>query len=81
MTQVQAAYIGSGNAGKGTLRYRGRGYPFTVGGLAVGGIGISKIEAKGQVYGLERLNDFPGAYVQGCYGFALGGRRARATCG
>jgi hypothetical protein len=74
MTQVQAAYIGSGNAGKGILRYRGRTYRFTVGGLGVGGIGISKIEAKGEVYGLKRLRDFPGSYVQGRYGLALGTR-------
>ena len=72
MTQVQAAYLGSGNAGNGTLRYRGHTYPFSVGGLGVGGIGISKIEARGEVYGLERLRDFPGAYVQGRYGLALG---------
>jgi hypothetical protein len=72
MSQVQAAYLGSGNAGTGTLRYGGRSYPFTVGGLGVGGIGISKIEAKGEVYGLERLRDFPGAYIQGRAGFALG---------
>jgi hypothetical protein len=74
MTQVQAAYLGSGNAGKGILRYRGRTYRFTVGGLGVGGIGISKIEAKGEVYGLERLRDFPGSYIQGRYGLALGTR-------
>jgi hypothetical protein len=72
MSQVQAAYIGSGNAGNGTLSYRGHTHPFTVGGLGVGGIGISKIEAKGEVYGLEHLRDFPGAYIQGRYGFALG---------
>jgi hypothetical protein len=72
MTQVQAAYIGSGNAGNGTLRYHGHTYSFTVGGLGVGGIGLSKIEAKGEVYGLERLSDFPGAYVQGRYGLAVG---------
>jgi hypothetical protein len=72
MTQVQAAYLGSGNAGNGTLRYRGHTYPFSVGGLGVGGIGISKIEARGEVYGLERLRDFPGAYIQGRYGLALG---------
>jgi hypothetical protein len=72
MTQVQAAYIGSGNAGNGTLRYRAHTYSFTVGGLGVGGIGISKIEAKGEVYGLEHLSDFPGAYVQGRYGLAVG---------
>jgi hypothetical protein len=72
MNQVQAAYIGSGNTGSGVLRYQGRSYPFSVGGLGVGGIGISKIEAKGEVYGLQNLRDFAGAYVQGRYGFALG---------
>ncbi len=72
MTEIQAAYLGSGNAGNGTLRFRGHTYPFTVGGLGIGGIGISKIEAKGEVYGLNRLSDFPGAYAQGRYGFALG---------
>jgi hypothetical protein len=60
MTQVQAAYLGSGNAGNGVLRYQGSSYPFIVGGLGVGGIGLSKIEAKGEVYGLQRLRDFPG---------------------
>jgi hypothetical protein len=72
MTQVQAAYIGSGNAGTGVLYYQGSRYPFSVGGLGVGGIGISKIEATGEVYGLQRLRDFPGAYVQGRYGIAVG---------
>jgi hypothetical protein len=72
MTQVQAAYIGSGNAGSGVLYYQGSRYPFSVGGLGVGGIGISKIEARGEVYGLNRLSDFPGAYLQGRYGFAIG---------
>jgi hypothetical protein len=74
MTQVQAAYLGSGNAGNGILRYRGRTYRFNVGGLGVGGIGISKIEAKGEVYGLQHLRDFPGSYIQGRYGLALGTR-------
>src|ERR1700730_9585896 len=72
MTQVQAAYLGSGNAGTGVLRYQGSTYPFSVGGLGVGGIGVSKIEAKGEVYGLQRLRVFPGAYDQGRYGVALG---------
>ena len=67
MTQVQAAYIGSGNAGKGVLDYHGDAYPFRV-----GGIGVSKIEAYGEIYGLEYLRDFPGAYAQARYGFALG---------
>jgi hypothetical protein len=72
MTQVQAAYIGSGNAGSGVLEYQGSSYHFTVGGLGIGGIGVSKIEARGEVYGLKRLRDFPGAYAQARYGIALG---------
>jgi hypothetical protein len=76
MTQVQAAYIGSGDAGSGVLYYQGGRYPFSVGGLGVGGIGISKIEAKGDVYGLQHLGDFAGAYAQGRYGFAVGNASA-----
>jgi hypothetical protein len=76
MTQVQAAYLGSGNAGTGVLKYKGGTYPFSVGGLGVGGIGVSKIEARGEVYGLQRLDDFAGAYAQARYGFALGTKSA-----
>jgi hypothetical protein len=72
MAQVQAAYLASGNAGGGVLKYKGDTYAFSVGGLGVGGIGVSKIEATGEVYGLRRLGDFAGAYVQTRYGFALG---------
>lgn len=74
MKEVQAAFIGSGSGGggSGTLYYHGRKYPFTVGGLGVGGIGASSIDAYGQVYKLRRLADFPGSYVQGRYGFAVG---------
>jgi hypothetical protein len=72
MTQVQAAYLGSGNAGGGVLYYQGHKYPFSVGGLGVGGIGVSKIEARGDVYGLQNVSDFAGSYVQGRFGFALG---------
>ncbi|MBV9488685.1 MAG: hypothetical protein JO069_03040 [Verrucomicrobia bacterium] len=74
MNEVQAAYLGSGSAGSGTLSYRGRSYPFNVGGLGVGGIGVSTIQARGEVYGLQRLSDFPGTYAQGRMGFALGTR-------
>src|SRR4051794_37467333 len=72
MNEVQAAYLGSGSAGSGTLNYQGQAYPFSVGGLGVGGIGISTIRARGEVYGLQRLSAFPGTYAQGRFGFALG---------
>lgn len=70
--QIQIAFIGSGNLGGGTLTYGGRKYDFTVGGLGIGGIGVSKMEATGTVYDLKDLNDFPGAYVQARYGLAVG---------
>lgn len=70
--QVQVAFIGSGNVGGGTLHFEGRTYRFNVGGLGVGGFGISKMQAYGDVYNLRRLNQFPGAYVQARYGSALG---------
>lgn len=72
MQEVQVAYLASGGGGNGTLFYRGREYPFTIGGLGVGGIGASTISASGEVYKLDSLSGFPGSYVQGRYGFALG---------
>jgi len=72
MEQVQAAFIGSGGGGSGTLYYRGQTYPFAVGGLGIGGIGASTINAEGEVYGLKRIEDFPGAYAQGRYGVVVG---------
>lgn len=62
--QVQAGFIASGEAGGGTLRFRGRSYPITVGGLGIGSIGASRTVASGTVYGLRNLADFAGAYVQ-----------------
>jgi hypothetical protein len=72
MSQFQAAYIASASGGSGTLFYRGRSYPFQVGGLGVGGVGASTIEAAGEVYNLNNLAQFPGAYAQGRYGFVFG---------
>jgi len=74
MQEVQVAYLASGGGGNGTLFYQGGVYPFTIGGLGVGGIGASTISASGEVYKLNSLAQFPGAYIQGRYGFALGNR-------
>jgi hypothetical protein len=74
MHQAQVAYIGSGSAGSGTLFYNGQAIPFRVGGLGVGGIGVSTIDASGEVYNLPNISLFPGAYLQGRYGYAFGNR-------
>src|SRR5262245_30180697 len=76
MREVQAAYIGSGTAGTGVLTFRGKDYPFQVGGLGVGGIGLSTIDATGEVYNLRELALFPGTYGQARYGFAIGSASA-----
>jgi hypothetical protein len=61
MREAQVAYIGSGGGGTGTLHHRGRSYPFTIGGLGVGGLGASRIEASGEVYNLPDVSRFAGA--------------------
>jgi hypothetical protein len=70
--QVQIAFIGSGNLGGGTLKFNGKSYGFTVGGLGLGGFGVSKMVATGNVYNLTDVAHFPGAYAQGRYGMAVG---------
>jgi hypothetical protein len=70
--QVQAAFLISGNLGGGVLTFEGNRYGFTIGGLGMGGIGLSSIHATGEVYNLNRLIDFAGPYVQARTGFALG---------
>lgn len=70
--QVQVAFIGSGNVGGGTLNFHGKSYRFSIGGLGIGGFGISKMEAYGDVYNLKELRQFPGAYGQARYGAVAG---------
>jgi hypothetical protein len=72
MDQVQVAYLASAGGGSGTFYYRGGAYPFSIGGLGVGGIGASTIAAAGEVYKLGSLANFPGTYGQARYGFAIG---------
>ena len=65
--QVQIAFIGGG-----TLYFRSRAYSFKLGGLGIGGIGISTIDAVGTVYSLRRHEDFNGVYGQTRTGWAIG---------
>ena len=57
---LSIAFLGQGQLGGGTLSFRGRNYPISVGGLGVGGIGASKLTATGRVYGLRQREDFAG---------------------
>src|SRR3990172_8984748 len=48
--QGQITFIVRGPLGGGKLQFGGRSYDFTIGGLGIGGFGISKINATGDVY-------------------------------
>jgi len=74
--QLQVAFIFSANVGGGKLHYKGKTYSFSIGGLGVGGIGISSIKATGEVYDLKRLADFDGGYAQARTGIVLGDKSA-----
>ena len=71
--ETQLGFIIGGDIGKGTLNYQGVNYSFKTGGIKVGGMGIAKISAVGEVYDLFDLSQFPGTYVAGDYGISLGG--------
>lgn len=72
ISQYQVAFVFSGALGGGTLHFKGKDYPFSVGGLGVGGFGASSIEATGKVYNLEKVEDFVGAYGQARAGAVIG---------
>ncbi len=72
INQAQIAFIFSGNVGGGELHYQGKTYPFPIGGLGVGEIGISSIDATGTIYNLFKLSDFAGAYGQARSGIVIG---------
>lgn len=58
--------------GDGKLTYQGKSYPFTVKGLSVADVGISKVTATGSVYHLKKVADFSGNYTAAAAGAAVG---------
>lgn len=71
--QTEVAFLLSGKLGGGSLYFEGKEHRFTIGGLGVGGIGIAKVEATGDVFHLKNLSDFEGAYVQARSGLVVSG--------
>ncbi len=70
--ETQLAFIFSGEIGGGQLDFRGQSYDFKIGGLGIGGYGISSMRAVGEVYDLKRVADFPGVYGEVRKGYAIG---------
>ncbi len=67
-----AAGIGA-SWGSGTLRFEGKTLRFNVSGLSVGNVGISTINAVGNVYNLKHASDLAGNYVAAGAGLTLAG--------
>lgn len=65
-----------GSIGGGRLRFRGQEHAFSITGLGAGGLGVSSVRARGEVFQLERIEDFPGAYVEAQAAAVAGERSA-----
>lgn len=58
----QIALIVGGGWGDGVLHFQGQDHPFKVTGLKAGGVGYVELDAVGDVYFLNKLEDFSGKY-------------------
>ena len=65
--------------GKGTLTYKGKQHAFSVDGLSVGDVGVSTVDATGNVYHLKKLEDFEGQYTAVSAGAAVAGGAGAST--
>jgi hypothetical protein len=78
LTVYKAGWVIGGSGGGGTLRFHGRRYPLSVGGLDYGLVfGGSKTMLRGRVSRIRRPSDVAGVYAAAGAGVAVG-RGARA---
>jgi len=63
--QVRVGVLAVGaSVGGGRLQFRGEEYRFSVRGIEFGSVGVSSLSARGEVFGLRRLEDFAGRYTE-----------------
>ncbi|MFC7473711.1 hypothetical protein ACFQS7_05065 [Dankookia sp. GCM10030260] len=60
----QVGMIGKASWGSGTLIHRGRRIPFRIGGAGLGGVGMARIRATGEVFNMTDVSQFPGTFGQ-----------------
>jgi hypothetical protein len=58
--------------GSGSVTFQGQSHPFKIQGLSVGEVGVTRAEASGNVYNLQKLSDFDGVYLAASAGAAAG---------
>ena len=72
-TLVKAGVVIGGSGGSGTLTFKGRRYPLSIGGISYGfTFGASQINLGGTVSNIRRPQDVEGVYAAGSAGAALG---------
>jgi len=65
-TLYKAGFIVGGSGGNGTLKFKGKSYPISVGGVSLGAtIDASKAELVGEVSNLKSPADIEGTYAAG----------------
>jgi hypothetical protein len=74
--QIEVALLLNAGWGHGTLHFQGA-HRFKVKGIGVGGIGVSKLQAYGNVFRLKTLSDFAGAYGSAQAGAVAGDQQLR----
>ncbi len=73
-TVLKAGYFVGVSGGSGTLFYKGRNYPLSIGGVSLGlTFGASRAEMVGEVYNLRRPSDIVGTYTEVQAGLAIAG--------
>ena len=60
---TQTKMILGGSTGSGILDYDGNEHAFSIEGMNLGGVGIDTSQFTGNVYNLNKLEDFQGTYV------------------
>jgi hypothetical protein len=72
--ETQFALVIGGSTGGGKLMYQGKEYEFKLKGLTVGvNVGVTKMQAAGEVYDLPDISKFPGTYTKFDASATLGG--------
>lgn len=70
---VKAGFVVGGSGGSGTLKFHGRRYPVSLGGISYGfTFGVSETRFHGTVKNIRKASDVSGVYAQAGAGAALG---------
>jgi hypothetical protein len=66
-----AGFIIGVGGGSGVLRFKGKTYPISVGGMRIGTIGASATEVQGVAYNMRQPSDIAGTYSMAGAGVAV----------